>query len=309
MVTAVVNGLLVGGFYALTALGLSIVFGVLKLINLGHGDLVVGGAYLASVLTLQFDLGPFTALPLVVVGVACLGYLLQKGVLTGLLRRGSDAALVATFGLSLIAQGLFTEWFTSAPRALSSSLSTSGVSVLGVQTRSSYVVSFAVASVLCLAAYLVLHRTRIGAVVRAAAADPGTAELLGIDVRRVYALTFAAAAGIAAASGILLGINFSFSPQAGTQYLLIGIAVVVLGGIGSVLGTVGGALLLGVLQAVAAHQLGGGYRDLVVYLTFFLVLCARPEGLFTRRPGGSAWSTQRRRIAPSVRFRKVGHEH
>jgi len=280
MLSAIVNGLLIGGFYALAALGLSIVFGVLKMINLAHGEIIVGSAYLTTMLTSHLHLGPFTALPIVVAVVGVLGWLLQRTLLTGLLLRGPDGALVATFGLSLVAQGLFAQWFSSAPRALNTSLATSGMTLFGAQTRSAYVVSFLVAVVLCLIVYLVLSRTRVGAIVRAAASDPSTAGLIGTDVRRVYALTFAAASAIAAVSGTLLGVNFSFSPTTGSQYLLVGIAVVVLGGVGNVLGTVAGAVLLGITQSVTAQQFGGGYRDLAVYLTFFVVLTARPQGLF-----------------------------
>lgn len=280
---AIVNGLLLGGFYAVVALGLSIVFGVLRLINLAHGEILIGGSYLAYVLADQLGLGPFTALPLVVVAVAVLAYALQRYLLTGLLVRGAEGALVATFGISLLAQGLFTEAFDSTPKSLNSSLATSGFDVAGVQTRTIYLVAFAVAAVLCTAAHLLLSRTRAGTRVRAAAADPSTAGLLGIDIRRVYAATFGVGAAVTALGGVLLGITFSFTPAAGPHYLLIGIAVVVLGGVGHVLGTFAGAVLLGLVQSVAAAQFGGGYRDLAVYLLFFGVLAVRPQGLFARK--------------------------
>ncbi|MFT4288054.1 branched-chain amino acid ABC transporter permease [Nocardioides sp.] len=282
MYAAIINGLLIGGFYALVALGLSIVFGVLKLINLAHGELIVAGAYLAYLLALHAHLGLWAVLPIAALAVGIVAYLLQRGLLTGLLLRGQEGALVATFGLSLLAQGLFTQWFSSAPRSMSSSLATSGVNLFGVQTRLAYLVTFVVALVLCGAAHLVLAHTRVGAVVHAAATDPATSQLVGIDVRRVYALTFAIAAAAAAASGALLAINFSFTPTTGSAYLLIGIAVVVIGGVGNVAGTVVGALLLGVVQSVAVEMFGGGYRDLAVYLVFFLVLTARPQGLLSR---------------------------
>ncbi len=280
---AVVNGLLLGGLYALIALGLSVVFGVLRLINLAHGEVLVGGAYLTYLATEHLGLGPFTALPLVVVVVALLAYALQRFLLTGLLVRGAEGALVATFGISLLAQGLFSQGFTSNPKSLDSPLSTSGFTVAGIQVRTVYLVAFVAAAVLCLSVHLVLTRTRAGTRVRAAAADPSTAGLMGIDIRRVYAITFAAGAAITTIGGVLLGVTFSFTPTGGTQYLLIGIAVVVLGGVGNVLGTFAGALLLGLVQSLAAAQFGGGYRDLSVYLLFFIVLAVRPQGLFAKR--------------------------
>lgn len=282
-VNAVVNGLLIGGFYAVVAMGLSLVFGVLRLINLAHGEIVVGGAYLAYVLGSAAGLDPFVSLPVVVVVVAALAYLLQRYLLTGLLVKRPEGAMVATFGLALLAQGLFAQVFTSQPKSLSSPLSTSGFTVLGVQVRTIYVVAFAVGAALCLAVHLTLTRTRLGAMVRASAADPATAGLMGIDTGRVYAATFAVGAAIAALGGVLVGITFSVTPTTGTQYLLVGIAVVVLGGVGNVLGTFLGAIFLGLVQSLAAAQFGGGYRDLTVYLLFFLVLAVRPRGLFVRR--------------------------
>jgi branched-chain amino acid transport system permease protein len=281
-VDTAVDGLLLGGLYALVALGLSVVFGVLRLINLAHGEVLIGGAYLAYLLSERLGIGPFTALPLVVVVVAALAYGTQRLLLTGLLVRGAEGALVATFGISLLAQGVFSQAFGSNPKSLSSSLSTAGFTLAGVQTRTSYLASFLVAAGLCLASHLLLTRTRAGTWVRAAAADPSTAGLMGIDIRRVYAVTFALGAAVAAIGGVLLGVTFSFTPTAGTQYLVIGIAVVVLGGVGNVLGTFAGALLLGLVQSLAAAEFGGGYRDLAVYLLFFLVLAVRPQGLFAQ---------------------------
>lgn len=282
-IAAVVNGLLIGGFYAVVALGLSLVFGVLRLINLAHGELLVGGAYLAYLLGTSFGLGPFLSLPVVVLVVGVLAYLLQRYLLTGLLVKRPEGAMVATFGIALLAEGLFAQFFTSEPRSLSSDLSTSGFTVVGIQVRTIYLVAFVIGALLCVLAHLALTRTRLGAVVRASAADPATAGLMGIDTSRVYAATFAAGAVIAAIGGVLVGVTFSVTPTTGTQYLIVGIAVVVLGGVGNVLGTFLGALLLGLVQSLAAAQFGGGYRDLTVYLLFFIVLALRPQGLFVRR--------------------------
>jgi branched-chain amino acid transport system permease protein len=280
----IANGLLLGGFYALVGLGLSLVFGVLRLVNLAHGDLVVGGAYLAAFLAGTLHIAPLAATPAVMVVAGAAGYLIQRCLLTGMLIRGTGPALVATFGLSLIAQAAFTELFTADARSLPSALATSGVSWLGITLRSAYLISFLVAAVCCAVVQLALARTRVGAVVRAAAADPETAGLMGYDIRAVYALTFAAAAALAALSGVLVGVTFSVAPSAGGPYLLIAMTVVVLGGVGSVAGTFVGGTLLGLAQTLTAALAGGGYRDLAVYLLFFTVLAIRPTGLFGRSP-------------------------
>lgn len=282
MAAAVVNGLLIGGFYALVALGLSVVFGVLRVINLAHGAIVISGAYLATVASAELGLNYLAAIPLVFVVILILGYLLQRYLLTGLLLRRPEGALVATFGMSLALDGLFTIWGGSGPRALQGPLVTSGISLFGIETRSIYLEDFGVALVLSVIAFLILSRTRAGAIIRAAAADTGTAGLMGIDIRRVYAVTFAISAAVAAVAGVLLGATFSFTPDTGTEYLLTGVAVVVLGGVGNVLGTFCGGLLLGLLQSVAAAQFGGGWRDFSVYLLFFIALVIRPQGVFAR---------------------------
>lgn len=281
--STVVNGLLLGGLYAALALGLSLVFGVLRMINLAHGELLVGAAYLSVLVSDHLGLSTLVSLPIVVVAVAAVGYVVQRGVLTDLLLRGPEGALVATFGLSLIAQAVFAEGFSSNTRSLDAPFSTSGMSLLGVQVRTAYVVAFLVGAALCVVAHLVLSRTRVGAVVRAAAADPTTAGLLGYNIKRVYAWTFCAAAAIAAVGGVLLGITFSFTPTTGVPYLLVAIAVVVIGGVGNVAGTFVAGLALGAVQAIATEQFGGGYRDLVVYLLFFAVLVIRPTGLLTSK--------------------------
>lgn len=276
------NGLLLGGMYAIIALGLSLVFGVLRLINLAHGELVVGGAYLALVLYQDVGWNPWVSIPVVVVAAGVVGYVVQRYLLTGLMLKGPEPALVGTFGLSLLGQAAFAEAFTSNTRSLPSSLGTTGLHVGGAEVSAAYVLAFGAAVFLCVAVHLFLDRTRPGAVIRAAASDPRTADLLGSDVRRTYGLVFALAAGLAAIGGILYGVTFSFTPTTGPALLLIGFAVVVLGGVGNVFGTLLAGLAIGLVQAVGIAYFGGGYSNFIVYVVFFLVLVIRPTGLFGR---------------------------
>lgn len=277
--STLLNGILLGGFYGSVALGLSLVFGVLRIVNLAHGEFVIGGAYLSLLFTTHLSLPVIVTVPLVAVAAAAVGYGLQRTLFTRLLRSGAESALVATFGLALMLQGVFAVGFSSDPQSLPTSLSTAGVDVFGTTIRGVYLLSFVVAVMLCVGTHLALTRSRLGAVVRAAAADPDTAGVMGIDVPRVHAWTFAFAAMVAAISGVLVGITFSFSPSGGAGYLLTGMAVVVLGGVGNVAGTLIGGLAIGIVQASSVELFGGGYRDLVVYLVFFLTLVLRPTGL------------------------------
>jgi branched-chain amino acid transport system permease protein len=262
------------------ALGLSLVFGVLRLINLAHGVLVVGAAYAALEVFQLVHLGPFAALPIVVVIAGAFGYLLQRLLLTNLLLKGPEAGIVGTFGVAVLGEAAFAAGFTSNGNALSSSLATASVTVGGVTLELVLVVACGLAVVLAGALQLGLRRTRAGAVLRAAAKDPGTAELMGIDVRQVFALTVAVAAALAAVAGVLYGVATSFIPTSDTSLLLIAVAVVVVGGVGNVVGTLVAGLAMGLVQAISVSLFGGGYSDFTVYLLFFVMLVLRPRGLF-----------------------------
>ncbi|MCW2982662.1 MAG: hypothetical protein JWR63_232 [Conexibacter sp.] len=279
MAQSIVDGLLMGGLYASIALGLSLVFGVLRLVNLAHGELLVGAAYLAYVVVDGTGVDPLLSLLVVAPAMFLIAYPVQRYVLTDVLRRSADAPLVATFGLSLAVQGFLALAFSSDARSLPASYGTTGMSVLGLDLRVAYLIAFGVGVVLVVGTHLGLTRTRVGTAVRAAAADPDTAAVMGIDVRRLYAATFGLAAATAAVGGVLVGVAFSFTPTSGLPWVLKAFAVVVLGGLGSVSGTLVGGLALGVVEAVGVHVLGGEWRDLLVYGLFFVALTVRPTGL------------------------------
>jgi branched-chain amino acid transport system permease protein len=275
-------GVLAGGLYALVGLGISLVFGVLKLMNLAHGEFVMAGAYIASVLVIDAGVDPLVALPFTMVAVVIIAYPLQRYLLTPLLRGGPEAPLVATFGVSLLAQAIFQAVWSSHPKNLPAGYATSGFNIFGIRVQTVYVITFALAVVLCLATHLILTRTRAGGAVRAAAADPATAGILGMNVERIYACTMAGAAALAAAGGVMIGVSQSFTPTSGLPLLLTGFAVMALAGIGSVSGVFVAGIALGVIQSVSVSVFGGGWRDVVVYLVFFLALAIRPQGLFRK---------------------------
>ncbi len=282
LATAIVTGILLGGLFAVTALGLSLVFGVMRLINLVHGELVILGAYLAFEISTHASIDPLVTLIAVVPAVMLLGYPVQRLLLTPVMRSGPEPALLTTFGLSIIAQNVFILIFSGDTRSLTASYSTSSLSLAGLHIPTIYVISFAFALVLCGGAHLLLQRTAAGRAVRASAEDAEAAAVMGIDIRRVYALIYAVAAGCAAVGGVLAGLTFSFDPSSGTTYLLTGFAVVVLGGLGNVKGTFYGGLLLGLIESVGASFFGDGYRDFIGFLAFLIILGVRPQGLFGR---------------------------
>jgi branched-chain amino acid transport system permease protein len=282
LATAIVTGILLGGLFAVTALGLSLVFGVMRLINLVHGELVILGAYLAFEISTHTSIDPLVSLIAVVPAVIVLAYPIQRVLLTPVMRKGAEPALLTTFGLSIIAQNVFILIFSGDTRSLNAAYATSPLSFAGLQVPTIYVISFGFAVVLCGGAHLVLRRTAAGRAVRASAEDAEAAEVMGIDIRRVYAAIYALAAACAAVGGVLAGLTFSFDPSSGTTYLLTGFAVVVLGGLGNVKGTFYGGLLLGVIESVGASFFGDGYRDFIGFVAFLIILGVRPQGLFGR---------------------------
>ncbi len=281
--STVVNGVLLGGLYAVIALGLSLIFGVMRLVNLAHGVFVVGGGYLSYLVTAHLGLDPLVSLALVAPALFLAGYVTQRVIFTRLVLRGAEPAMVATFGLMLLGQGAYTVAFSSNPKTLSTDYSNTGFDVLGVRLRLVDVVGLAFGIVLTVAVWTWLQKTRSGVAVRAAAIDPGAAETVGIDVPRMYALAAGVAGALAAVAGVIVGIAYSFTPTSGVAYLTIGFTVVVLGGIGSVGGTFLAALVIGLAQSIGGEVFGPVYQLLCVYVLFVILLAVRPQGLFSRR--------------------------
>jgi branched-chain amino acid transport system permease protein len=283
LLQAVSSGVLLGGLYALSALGLSLVLGVMRLVNLVHGELVVLGSYLGYVALTAFGIDPLLALPVVFVVVAVVGYPVHRVLLEPVTKWGEEAPLLTTFALSIIVQNLFIRVFTGDTRALDRPYTRTAFSILGITVPTIYLVGFAVSLLVTAAVYLVMTRTGFGRRLRASAEDPIAAAIVGVGVARVHGLTYALGAGLAAMGGILIALCFSFTPTSGTEYLLVGFTIVVLGGLGSVFGTFAGGVTLGVIQSIGAVTLGDGYRTFVGLVLFLVILAVRPQGLFQRR--------------------------
>lgn len=276
---ALLNGALLGGLYALVALGLSLVFGIMRVVNLAHGIIVLAGAYFAIVVTRVVPVDPL--LTFLVVGplVFVIAALTQRLLLQRLLGVSLEAPLVATFGLLLVGQGLFTYGFGTTPLSLTAPWGQSGITFLGMTVQSVNVIAFVLAVVVIVGTQLVLTRTRFGTALRASAVDPATASTLGINISRMHALTFGAAAAIAALAGIVYGTAFSVDPNAGLPLLVLGFTVVVMGGVGSVPGTLVGGVAVGVIAALVGGLIGPVYAPIAVNLLLIVVLIVRPQGL------------------------------
>jgi branched-chain amino acid transport system permease protein len=282
LIDALVGGVLIGGLFAITALGLSLVFGVMRLINLVHGEMIIGGAYIALELTRHSSVDPLVLMPVAAVGIAIIAMPIYRVALAPLSDQGAEPALLTTFGLSIIAQNLFVLIFSGDSQSLHAPYTTDSFDVLGVTIQVVYLIAFGAAIVLCGAVHLLLQRTAVGRRIRAASEDAEAAAVMGVDVQRIHTIVFGIAAACAAVGGVLVGLTVSFTPSTGLSYLLTGLVVVVLGGLGSVKGTLLGALLLGAIESVGASFFGDGYREFIGFVAFLIVLSVRPQGLFGR---------------------------
>jgi branched-chain amino acid transport system permease protein len=279
MINAIVQGLLLGGVYALFATGLSLVFGVLRIVNLAHGDLTVLAAFLAVVVTGALGVSPFVALVVVVPVLAVLGYLLQRALLQRSLRAGELAPLLVTFGLSIVVQNALLQLFSADTRTLpTGSFGTAGIQLGGIGVGWLALITLVVAVAVLAALQLLLARTRIGRAMRATSDDPETAQLMGLDDRQVYAVATAIALATVGLAGVFYGMRGTFTPTIGPQLLIFAFEAVIIGGLGSLWGTLLGGLVLGLAQTIGA-QIAPSYGVLAGHIVFLLVLAVRPTGL------------------------------
>jgi branched-chain amino acid transport system permease protein len=282
LLSALISGALLGGLFAVTALGLSLVFGVMRLVNIVHGELIVLGAYLAFEFARFAGLDPLVCIVVVAPLLFIIAAPLYRLLLEPLSVRGPEPAMLTTFALSVIAQNVFILIWSGDTRSLKTSYATSSLRILDVRVPAMYAIAFAIGLVLCVAVHLMMRRTGLGREIRASSEDPEAAAALGVDVRRVHVFVYGLAAACAAVGGILVGTTFDFTPTSGLTYLLTGFVVVVLGGLGSVKGTFLGAITLGLIESLGSAFFGDGYRDFIGFVAFLVVLSIRPQGFFGR---------------------------
>jgi branched-subunit amino acid ABC-type transport system permease component len=285
-VNAIVQGILTGGLYALFACGLSLMFGVMRVVNLAHGDLATVAAYIGiGVITVSHV--PFLwSVPIVVVIMAVLGYVLQRSLLQAAITRGELTTLIVTFGLSIVIENGLLQFFTANNRGIGvgSSLISSSFSIAsGLTIAWLDVVIFVLAVVVLLGLQYFLSASKYGRLIRAVADDREAAQLSGADYRHVFGICAALAFATVALAGISYGMTTVVSPTTGTDtILLFAFAAVVIGGLGSLWGTLVGGIVLGVSQEIGA-QINISYTLLAGYIVFLAVLVVRPQGLTTRR--------------------------
>ena len=279
----IVQGILLGGLYATAALGLSLVFGVMKLINLAHGQFLVLGAYLTSLLVSAIGGDPFLSAIPVAILMAAIAYPMQRYIFSPVMSSGEEAPITATFGIGIAIQTLLLIFFSSNPRSIDAPYATSQLDIFGVHVRLTLLIATLIGVATVLVLTFVIKKTQFGRQVQAASFDPAAAGLVGINVKHTYASVMAISAASASIGGVLIALSFAIAPPEGTNWLLRAFTVIVIGGLGSLSGTLYGGFIVGLVETVGAEFIGPQYRDLVVFGVLVLILVIRPNGLFAKR--------------------------
>ncbi len=282
----ILQGVLIGGLYAMFAAGLSLIFGVMRLVNIAHGDLIVLAAYIALMATTSLGLDPLTSLVLVVPAMALIGYALQRGLLNRTLGDDLLPPLLVTFGLSIIIQNGLLEWFTADSRKLQAgAIEVQTFQIMqGVWVGALPFIQFIVAVAVIAGLQQLFYRTALGRAFRATSDDQSVAQLMGLDTRHVFAMAMALSLAVVAIAGVFLAVRANFDPSIGPARLIFGFEAVIIGGLGSMWGTLVGGIILGVAQAVGA-QIDPGWQLLAGHIAFLVILAVRPQGLFPKVSG------------------------
>ena len=282
-INAIIQGILLGGLYALLAAGLSLMFGVMRIVNLAHGALAILAAYIGLVIVQGTGVSPFIALIAVVPIMAGVGYLLQWGIFNRALRVGGLAPLLAAFGLAVVLSQLMQLKFS----ADSQSLQTGSLSIASIHITDQLsigvlpLITFVAGVLVIFGLQMFISKAPLGRAMRAASDDPATVRLMGIDNRQVYALSTAIALGTVGLAGMFLGMRGNFDPYYGGAMLIFAFEAVIIGGLGSLWGTLVGGMVLGVAQAIGS-QINPSYGILIGHLVFLVILAFRPTGLLPK---------------------------
>jgi branched-chain amino acid transport system permease protein len=282
-INTILQGVMLGGLYALFAMGLSLMFGVMRLTNVAHGDFIILTAFAAFAATASFGINLWIALMLLLPIAFVFGYGLQRGVLNGTLGNDPLPSLVVTFGLSIVIQNLLMEIFSADTRS---------ISAMGVETKSLQLAENVYVGVLPLVIFLIavaaaaamqwlFGNTAIGRAFRATSDDKEAAQLMGLDHRHVYALATAIAFVLIAVAGVLQGMRTTIAPTDGPGLLLYAFEAVIIGGMGSFWGTFSGGIILGVAQAIG-FRIDPGWGILIGHVVFLAMLIVKPNGLFPK---------------------------
>jgi len=280
-------GIFTGAIYGIAAMGLALVFGVLKILNIAHGELVMLGGYMGFWAFTTLKLDPFLALLLVIPAIFILGLILDRVVYRWVVRLWGEEkvknSLLVSFGLGLVLANLALWLFTGNERSIQPSYAGKGLNIYGVLMPYTRLATLGIVLAITLALHFFLRKTYPGKAILATAEDYESAELAGININRVYMLTFALSAALAGVAGQFVTFTYALAPSIGMTWTLKAMIVIVLAGTGSVLGALPAGLILGVVEALSGAYLAQTYKEVIGLVIFLLVLILRPQGLFVRK--------------------------
>jgi branched-chain amino acid transport system permease protein len=276
----ILNGLIIGGAYALIGIGLTLILGIMNVVNFAHGEMYMLGAYFLFTFFSKLGVNFFLSMLLAILAVMGIGFLFEKGILKPLRRRSIDTVMLSMIGLSLLMQNIAMLIWTPVPESIRSPLPMGTYTLGGLYFLPQRILVICVALLLVLLTHLLLRKTKVGKAMRATFQDLEAASLMGIKIDRIYSFTFVLGAGLAGASGALLGPIFTVHPYIGNLANLKAFAIVIIGGLGSFPGAVTAGLLLGVFESLGAAYISSGYQDAVGFILLIIILIKRPTGLF-----------------------------
>lgn len=277
-----INGILLGGLYGLMALGMGLVWGVLRIVNLAHGALIMLGGYAVYYLYTGAGIDPFAALPIAMLIMFGFGYALQRGLLNLIIRSAMLNTLLITFGFNVVLTYLAQIAFSADFRAINPPYAGNNIQIAGITVPLAQLAAFVIAIALATALGLLLNHTRMGRAIRATAQNLTAARLYGVNPKSVYSITFGIGAALAGASGGLYGVVAQISPYMGAALTAKSFVIAILGGLDSPVGVILGGMLLGVAESLTALYIGPTYTDVISFGLLVLILVSRPSGLFER---------------------------
>ncbi len=279
----IVNGLFTGGIYALVAVGLTLIYGVMLILNFAHGEFLMLGMYIAFFAFTYLNIDPYLAAPIAALLIFGLGALIQRGLIQRVLNSHPLSQIVLLLGVSTLLMGLVQFFLSANPRNIHVAYETAVVPFAGLRFSIPKMVAFFSAMLIAVGLYLFLQFTKTGKAIRAVSQSRPAALLMGINVNYIYMLTFGIGAAVTSVGGVLLTPTYTIIPTAGQAFSVIAFVVVVLGTMGNFIGAFLGGLIIGVVEAFAGFYLGGDVKIIASMLVFILILLFRPAGLFGRK--------------------------
>ncbi len=279
----IVNGLFTGGIYALVSVGLTLIYGVMLILNFAHGEFLMLGMYIAFGAFTLFGIDPYVSAPIAALLIFALGALIQRGIIQRVLNAHPLSQIVLLLGISTLLMGLVQFFLSANPVNIHVSYETSVIAFAGLRFSIPKMVAFFTALVIAVGLYFFLQVTKTGKAIRAVSQSRPAAQLMGINVNSIYMLTFGIGTAVTAVGGVLLTPTYTIIPTAGQAFSVIAFVVVVLGTMGNFIGAFLGGLIIGVVEALAGFYLGGDVKIIASMLVFILILLFKPAGLFGRK--------------------------